>query len=71
LALQSLPLDWLLQYIEHYAEPLLALNDDWDYTRLCDVYKPLDDDLLRRFVARGVSNSNADIQDRPMPFKSA
>ncbi|MCB0856356.1 MAG: hypothetical protein KDD63_29255 [Bacteroidetes bacterium] len=43
--LQNLPREWLMQRIEILLEPLLALDDEWEYWRL-ELYSSLDDKTL-------------------------
>jgi hypothetical protein len=62
-AILALPHDWLLANLEGYAEPLLQLEDEWEYRRLAELYEPLDDQLLRRLVVRGMASSDAGIRE--------
>ena len=62
-ALLALPRAWLLRNIEHYAEPLLHLEDEWEYRRLAELYEQLDDDLIRRLVVRGLATPSEAIQE--------
>lgn len=46
------------------ADKILDLNDDWDYRRLLELLRDLDDmPLLKRFVVRGLEHTNADIAE--------
>jgi len=61
-ALLGLPRDWLLLNIEHYAEPLLQLGEEWEYRRLGELYAQVDNELLRRLVDRGFSSRDEAIR---------
>jgi len=63
MALLALPRDWLVQHIKRYAEPLLELEDEWEYRRLLEVYQQLDDDLVHRLALRGLTSPDGDIQE--------
>jgi hypothetical protein len=63
MALRALPRDWLLQNIERYAEPLLELEDEWEYRRLLEVYEHLDDDLVHRLAVRGLTSPQSGIRE--------
>ena len=69
-SLWSLPREWLIQHIESYAEPLLQLEDEWEYRRLAEVYEGLDGDLLRRLIARGLESRNPDIREAAADYSS-
>lgn len=57
-AVLALPRDWVVQNIEAFAESLLALGDEWEYRRLCELYYLLDRRLLQRLVDRGRASDN-------------
>jgi hypothetical protein len=63
MALLALPQPWLLGAIERAAEPLLELEDGWEYQRLLEVYARLDPHLVRGLVARGLTSPNSEIRD--------
>ncbi len=67
-ALLGLPRGWLLEHIETYAEPLLELEDEWEYRRLGELYEELDDELVRRLVRRGLVSSGEDIREAAQDF---
>jgi hypothetical protein len=62
------PRDWVLKHIEQVAEPLVQLNDDWEYRRLLELYEDLDDGLLLRLAKRGLQSSNPEIRDAANDF---
>ena len=64
----ALPRAWVLERIEQVAEPLVQLNDDWEYRRLLELYESLDDGLLLRLAKRGLQSSNPEIQDAANDF---
>jgi hypothetical protein len=57
-AILSLPKDWLLQHIDSYAEPLLQVDDEWEYRRLSEIYDQLDVQLVRRLAMHGRQSRN-------------
>ncbi len=67
-ALLGLPRVWLLAHVEVYAEPLLQLEDEWEYRRLAEVYEHLDQGLLRRLIARGLDSRNGEIREAARDF---
>lgn len=62
-ALLSLPRDWLLQTVEQAAQPLLELEDEWEYQRLLEVCQHLDQALSHRIAVRGLVSPNRDIRE--------
>jgi hypothetical protein len=62
MALLRLPTGWLVERIEQIAEPLLQLNDEWEYRRLLEVYERLDSALTQRLAARGMNSDQPDIR---------
>lgn len=68
-ALLGLPRAWLLANIEHHADPLLQLQDEWEYRRLGELYAQLDDDLLGRLVTRGLASLDTDIRQAAHDFE--
>lgn len=62
-AILSLPREWLLCYIERYAEPLLQLEDEWEYRRLGEIYEQLEHDLARRLALRGLASRDGGIRE--------
>lgn len=64
----AIPKEWVLHHIEQLAEPLLQLEDDWEYRRLLEVYELLDDSLKRRLAVRAKNHSNPDIREAGEDF---
>lgn len=62
-AILSLPRDWLLLNIERYAEPLLQLEDEWEYRRLAEIYEQLGRDLARHLALRGLASQDGGIRE--------
>jgi len=62
MALWALPKQWLLERIGLVAEPLLQLNDDWEYRRLLEVYWRLDKSLVKELASRSLGNPNPEIR---------
>lgn len=62
-ALRALPRQWLLERIEPVAEPLIQLNDDWEYRWLLEVYWGLDKSLVKKLALRGLDNANPKIRE--------
>lgn len=67
-AAASLPRQWLLEQIERVADRTLNYDDDWEYRRLLELYKRLDDALLSRLVLRGVNSQNSEIAEAAGDF---
>jgi hypothetical protein len=67
-ALVALPRRWLLAYIEEDAEPLIQLNDEWEYRRLLELYSMLGDMLVRKLALRGIDNSDIGIREACRDF---
>lgn len=67
-AILGVPRVWLLANIERYAEPLLQLQDEWEYRRLGELYTQLDDALLERLVIRGLSSQDEGIRQAAHDF---
>src|SRR5262245_49081148 len=51
-ALLAIPRDWLLKHITAAAEPLLELEDEWEYRRLLELYWELDRELTQSLAER-------------------
>jgi hypothetical protein len=66
--LVSIPREWLLDQIEPLAEELITSGGEWEYRRLLELYERLDDDLLRRLVARGLLSDNEEIKEAAEDF---
>jgi hypothetical protein len=62
-ALWAIPRTWLLDHIEAAAEPLLQLEEDWEYRRLIELYWHLDIPLVRRLAIHGLASQNSDIRE--------
>ena len=62
-ALLAIPRAWLLRYIPVVAEPLVQLEDDWEYRRLLEVYWWLDRRLTHSLVERGLASSSPAIRE--------
>lgn len=67
-ALLSLPRQWIIDHIEPYAEPLLRLEDEWEYSRLGELYEQLDEGLVLRLIARGSSSHDDEIRVAAQDF---
>ncbi|MDP9375151.1 MAG: hypothetical protein M3Q65_22415 [Chloroflexota bacterium] len=70
-AILGLPRAWLLQHLETYAEPLLQLEDEWEYRRLGEIYLRLDEGLVRRLAARGLESRDEGIREAAQDFLGA
>jgi hypothetical protein len=70
-ALLRLPRDWVLQHIERVAEPLLQLNDEWEYRRLLEVYEHLDKELVQKLVYRGLTSQNPEIRETAADYRES
>lgn len=62
-AILSLPCAWVLEHIEDLAEPLLELEDDYEWWRLLEVYDALDKELAKRLAMRAVNHPNHGIKE--------
>jgi len=63
IAILSLSREWAVREIEIFAEPLIRLEDEWEYRHLGELYEKLDVGLLRRLVARGLVSRNPAIRE--------
>jgi len=61
--IRSLPRQWVLQHIEQLVAKTLNLDDDYEFRRLLDVYRNLDDGLVNRLVDRGLASDEEDVRD--------
>jgi hypothetical protein len=61
----------VLELIEDVAVKTLRLSDDWEYRRLLEVYERLDEGLLRRLVASGLTSSNPAVREAAEDFRDA
>ncbi len=61
--IQRLPRAWVLQHIEQQAEPLLQLDDDWEYLRLIEVYWSLDKALVQNLAHRALQSTNHAVRE--------
>jgi hypothetical protein len=66
--LMALPRIWLLEHIEIAAEPLVQLNDEWEYRRLLELYSLLDTMLVRQLALRGINNPDTGIKEASRSF---
>ena len=64
----SLSRPWVLKHIEQVAEPLVQLNEEWEYRRLLEVYMSLDPNLVQQLVERALKNENREIQEVGQDF---
>jgi hypothetical protein len=71
----GIPADWLVHRIEQIAEEHLDLSDDWQFTRLLELYALLDKragslnrGMLARLVARGLGSPNPEIVEAAADF---
>jgi ATP-dependent RNA circularization protein (DNA/RNA ligase family) len=67
-ALLSLPRDWLLGRIERIAQSTLDLEDEWEYRRLLELYRALEESLAQRLAARGLGSLNAEVREAAEDF---
>ena len=65
----ALPRDRVLEAIECLAEETLLLSDEWEYRRLLELYRKLDERLLQRLVARGLTSADAEIREAAEDFR--
>ena len=59
----ALPKNWVLDYIEEVAEPMLQQNDEWEYLRLFEVYWHIDESLVKRLAMRCLDCCDSEIQE--------
>ena len=62
-AIWSIPRTWLLAHIEEAAEPLIQLNDEWEYRRLIELFWYMDIQLVKRLAQRGQNHQNPGISE--------
>jgi hypothetical protein len=67
-ALWKLPREWLLAHIEIAAEPLLQLQEEWEFRRLLEVFWELDRELVRKYANQGLKSQNPDIREASEDF---
>ena len=68
-AVIALPREWVLRSIEQAAADYLDLTDYWQYRRLLELARQLDDDLVRRFVVMGIRSDDEDILGAASDFQ--
>lgn len=66
--LQNLPKEWLLKRIENLSEPLLKLDDEWEFRRLLELYESLDKDLVFRLSIRAKNHFDPVIKELGREF---
>ncbi len=67
-ALAAIPHDWLLEQVEIAAEPLVRLDQEYEYRRLLELYELLDAQLLGRLVERGLRSGNTEVREAAEDF---
>ena len=68
MALLNIPRVWLVEHIKAVAEPLVALNEEWEYRRLLELYENLDAGLTTDHLLRGLVSPNPDIQSTAQAY---
>lgn len=58
----ALPRQWVIKNIHTIAQEMLDLSDEWEYLRLVEVYKELDEGLLKMLIDVGLQSKNEDIK---------
>jgi|SRR5579863_5700502 len=58
----ALPQAWLLTNIEVAAESILSAGDPWVFRRLLEIYRYIDDGLMRKLAIRAVDDQDTEIQ---------
>ena len=64
----ELPKEWLVNNINSVATGLLNLSDEWEYRRLLELYKMLDEELVLQLVSAGLKSSNPEVQEAAKDF---
>jgi hypothetical protein len=59
---------WLVSRIERIAATSVDMTDDWDFRRLLEVYRLLDEALLARLVVIGLRSPNPEIVEAAQDF---
>lgn len=65
----AMPRPWVLECIGLIAEEALDLTDYWEYRRLLELLALLDSGLLQRFVARGLTSTDAEVRETAEDFR--
>src|SRR5262245_55278805 len=65
----ALPRAWVLERIERVAAEALDLSDYWEYRRLLELAKLLDDGLVQRLVTLGIGSSDPDVREAAEDFR--
>src|SRR5579884_430531 len=60
---------WVLAHIEQAAYETLNLTDEWEYRRLLELFQQLDNSLVQRLIARGLTSPDADIREAAEDFR--
>lgn len=58
----SLPKEWLLSVIEHYAEPILQNGTSEEYQALLQLYARIDKELAMRLAKRALYHPDSDVR---------
>lgn len=64
----ALPRQWVIENIHSIAQEILDLSDGWEYRRLLEVYKELNEGLLRKLVAIGLESANDEVREAADDF---
>jgi hypothetical protein len=64
----ALPRQWVIDNIHKIAQEILNLSDEWEYRRLLEIYKELDEELLKMLIAIGLENSNEEVRETANDF---
>jgi hypothetical protein len=66
----AMPREWVLGCIERVATESLDLADSWEYRRLLELIKLLDDDLTQRVATLGLNSADPDVREAAEDFQS-
>jgi hypothetical protein len=61
--LLALPRAWLMERLPAAAEPLLQLEEYWEFLRLMEIVERLDEDFLRTLIERGMRSPDPDVRE--------
>jgi hypothetical protein len=61
--LLALPRAWLMERLPAAAEPLLQLDEYWEFLRLMEIVEALDADFLRTIIQRGMRSGDPEVRE--------
>jgi hypothetical protein len=69
--LLALPRAWLMERLPAAAEPLLRLEEYWEFLRLMEIVEALDADFLRTLIERGMRSPDPEVREVAEEWREA